>query len=53
MPVFGVDEPGCGPSGEQGGNVQGPLVLTEEWKGRLMVRECVCMRVLAEAKGEG
>lgn len=28
--------------GEQGGNFQGPLVLTEEWAGRLVVRE-VCL----------
>ena len=39
MPVFTADEPGCGPPGEQGGNFQGPLVLTKEWEGRLVVSE--------------
>lgn len=32
------------------GDFQGPLVLTEEWEGRRVVREACLLRVLAEAK---
>lgn len=40
--VFGVDSPDCGIPGQQGGNFQGPLVLTKEREGCLVVRE-VCL----------
>lgn len=39
MPGFRVDQSGCGLPGEQGGNFQGPFVLTEQWEGRLAGRE--------------
>lgn len=38
--------------GEQGGDFQGPLVLTEEWEGCRVVREVCLLRLLAEANSE-
>lgn len=38
--------------GEQGGDFQGPLVLTEEWEGCRVVREACLLRLLAEASSE-
>lgn len=48
--IFRVDQPGCGLPGQQDGNFQGPLVLTKEQEGRLVVREVSLPEALAEAK---
>lgn len=38
--------------GEQGGDFQGPLVLTEEWEGCRVAREACLLRLLAEVNSE-